>query len=717
MNQPKIDPLLQCLVIFTKINHQPFSAEALTDGLPVESGFSTPELFSLQGSKSSFSRAAKRAGFASSLVKRPLLDIPHMVLPAILVLKDRNACILLGFDETQTHAKIILPDIPDGESWIPIEALEEEYLGYSFFLKKERRPDELNASLVADHKEHWFWGTLWKSKRIYTDVVVASLVINIFVLATPLFTMNVYDRVVPNGAIDTMWVLAIGILVVYAFDMLLKFIRTYFLEIAGKKSDIIMSSLIFERVLNLQMAVRPKSIGSFANTLKEFESIRSFFTSTTVATLIDLPFVVIFLAVVYFMGGVIVAVPLLVIGLILIYSLIVKRPLQTSIESTYEASANKNAILIESLHNLETIKTLGANGHTQWQWEEATGEIAEKSLKSRMLTNSISTVTQFLVQINTVAILVVGVYLIDNMELTMGGLIATVILASRAIAPMGQVAALASQYEQTKTALSSLNDIMELPVDRPDGKQFVQRLAFEGNIEFDNVTFTYPGQRTPILKNVSLKINAGEHVGIIGRIGSGKTTIEKLILGLYYPDSGSVLIDGIDTNQIDPADLRNNIAYVPQDVALFKGTLRENIVYKTPDADDEMILKAAHVGVVDAYVNNHPLGFDMEVGERGDGLSGGQKQSIAVARAFTKESPITLMDEPSNSMDNTTERQLIQRLQPHLKDKTTLIVTHKTSLLTLVDRVVVVDNGKILLDGPKNEVLTKLGRLKGEGVS
>jgi len=714
MKQHKIDPLLQCLVIFTKINHQPFSAEALTDGLPVEEGFSTPELFSIQGAKASFSRAAKRAGFASTLVKRPLLDIPHMVLPAILALKDRDACILLGFDATQTHAKIILPDIPDGESWIPIEDLEKEYLGYSFFLKKERRPDDLNKALVADHKEHWFWGTLWKSKRIYTDVVVASLVINIFVLATPLFTMNVYDRVVPNGAIDTMWVLAIGILVVYAFDMLLKFIRTYFLEIAGKKSDIIMSSLIFERVLNLQMAVRPKSIGSFANTLREFESIRSFFTSTTVATLIDLPFVVIFLTVVYFMGGVIVAVPIAVITLILLYSLIVKRPLQKSIESTYEASANKNAILIESLHNLETIKTLGANGHTQWRWEEATGEIAEKSLKSRMITNSINTVTQFLVQINTVAILIVGVYLIDNMELTMGGLIATVILASRAIAPMGQVAALASQYEQTKTALSSLNDIMELPVDRPDGKQFVQRHQFEGNIEFDDVTFTYPGQRTPILKNISFKIKAGEHIGIIGRIGSGKTTIEKLILGLYYPDTGSVLLDGIDTNQIDPADLRNNIAYVPQDVALFQGTLRENIVYKTPDAEDDMILEAANLGVVDAYVNNHPLGFDMEVGERGDGLSGGQKQSIAVARAFTKESPIILMDEPSNSMDNTTERLMITRLTPRIKDHTTLIVTHKTSLLTLVERIMVIDNGKILLDGPKTEVLSKLGRLKGE---
>jgi ATP-binding cassette subfamily C protein LapB len=709
----KTDPLLQCLVILTKLYHQPYSAEALTDGLPVEEGYKTPELFSIHTSKAAFSRAAKRAGFTSTLVKRTLEGIPDLVLPAILVLKGRNACILLGFNEERTHAKIILPEVGEGEAWVPVKELENEYLGYSFFIKKERRCDTKAASLSADRKEHWFWGTLYKSKKIYQDVLLGSLLINLFVLATPLFTMNVYDRVVPNSAIDTMWVLAIGIVVIYLFDTLLKFIRTYFLEIAGKKSDIIMSSLIFERVLNLKMAVRPKSVGSFANTLREFESIRSFFTSTTVATLIDLPFAVIFLLVVYFIGGIVVLAPVTIIFLILLYSFVIEVPVQRSIKSTYEANAHKNAILIESLHNLETIKTLGANGHAQWRWEEATGEIASKGLRSRMLTGSISTVTQFLVQFNTVAVLIVGVYKIDAMELTMGGLIAAVILSSRAIAPMGQFAALASQYSQTKTALESLDNIMNLPVERPEGKQFVQRFGFKGDIEFQNATFSYPDQQTPALRDLSLRIKSGERVGIIGRIGSGKTTIEKLVMGLYHPESGSVLIDGIDTNQIDPADLRNNIAYVPQDVTLFQGTLRENIVYKTPDAEDEAILEAAHIGVVDSYVNRNPKGFDMEVGERGDGLSGGQKQSIAVARAFTKECPIILLDEPSNSMDTTTEKLLIRRLRKKIEGKTTIIVTHKSSLLELVDRVIVLDDGKILLDGPKEAVLTKLASLGG----
>ncbi len=700
------DPLLRCLVIFTRLYHQPFEPDALTDGLPVEEGFATPELFSLKGSKSLFSRAAKRAGFASTLVKRELTKVPDLVLPAILLLKDKNAVVLLGFDENKEYAKVILPEVSDGESWIKVSVLENEYIGYTFFLKRTRKSENINKTLKKE-SDHWFFSTLMRSKKIYFDVLVASLVINLFVLATPLFTMNVYDRVVPNGAIDTMWVMAIGIMIVYSFDLLLKFIRTYFLETAGKKSDIIMSSIIFEHVLNLKTAVKPKSVGSFANTLKEFESIRSFFTASTISTLIDIPFVFIFLLVINFIGSELVLVPLSIIVFITIYSLSIKGPLQRSIESTFEASSHKNSILIEALTNHETIKTLGAAGHTQWLWEESTGEIANKSLKSRILSTSITTVTQFLVQLNTVAILIVGVYMIDDMRITMGGLIATVILASRAVAPFGQFAALLSQYAQTKTALNSINQVMELPTDRPHGKKFVQRDILLGNIEFKDVTFTYPDEQRPTFKNFNLKINAGEKIAIIGRIGSGKTTLEKLIMGIYNADSGSVLIDGIDVNQSDPANIRNNISYVPQVVSLFKGTMKDNIVYKTPNAEDFEIIEAAKIGVLDEFINSHPKGYDLDIGEGGVGLSGGQQQCVAIARAFIKDSPIVLLDEPSNSMDNSTEKELIDRLKVKIKDKTSIIITHKTSLLELVDRVIVMEHGQIAFDGPKSEVVTR----------
>ncbi len=714
MNNPhRTDPLLECLVIFTKLHHDPYSAEALTAGLPLEDGASTPELFSLEHSKSNFSRAAKRAGLTSRLVRRELGDIHAMVLPCILVLHAKGACILEEIDRAGGRAKVIHPEVPDGETWMELDELDEHYLGFAFFLKKERNYARSRQQLVKSHERHWFWGTLLHSRSIYRDVLLASVLINLFVIAAPLFTMNVYDRVVPNNATETMWVLATGIVVVYLFDMLLKFLRTYFLEVAGKKSDIIMSSILFEQVMNLKMAYRPKSVGSFASNLREFESIRNFITSTTVATLIDLPFVVIFLVVTYYIGGAIVAVPLFVMAMILIYGLSVRKPLKESVESTYEATAAKNAVLIESLNNLEAIKTMGASGHAQYHWEETTGDIAEKSLKSRVLSSSIGTVTSFLVQFNTVAVLIVGVYMIQEMELTMGGLIASVILTSRAISPMGQVASLLSNYEQTKTALENLDNIMNLPVERPEGKRFIHRSNLEGKITFKEVTFTYPDESKSTLNGVSFTINPGERVGIIGRIGSGKSTIEKLMMNVYQPDGGSILIDDIDISQIDPADLRKQVAYVPQDVTLFRGTLRDNIVYKKPNATDEQILRASAVGLVDQFVNQHPMGYDMSVGEQGYGLSGGQKQSVTIARAFIDDVPVILLDEPSNSMDNSTEQLLINRLRSAVQGKTTIIVTHKTAMMALVDRLILIDDGRVLMDGPKQNVLAALQK-KGD---
>ncbi|BCX79005.1 type I secretion system permease/ATPase [Campylobacter sp. 19-13652] len=706
----KKDQLLECLVIFTKLHNNPYSADALTTGLPVKDGEEV-ELFSLNSKKSLFTRAAQRAGFASTLVKKSLKDISPLVLPCILMLKGKRACILQSISDDHKYATIITPDIPTGSSKIELESLEGEYIGYAYYLKREFVPDESNSNsmhLIDGGKEHWFWGTLNRSKKIYIDVLLASFIINLFVLASPLFTMNVYDRVVPNNAVETLWVLAIGVAAVYIIDLFMKFIRSYFLEMAGKKSDIIMSSLLFERVLDMQLSNRPKSIGSFAQNLKEFDTVRGFFSSVSIAAIVDLPFTVIFLLTVYFIAGYIVWVPIVIMLIILCYALFLKDPLQKSIAQTYEASAIKNGILIESLNALETIKTLGASGRAQWSWEEATGEIANRSIKSKILTSSIGTITAFLIQLNTVFVVVLGVYMIKNTELTMGGLIAAVILSSRAIAPIGQCAALMSNFEQTKAAYESLNKIMNMPVERPDGKKFVRRNKFEGKIQFKNVFFTYPESSTNSIDGISFTINPGEKVGIIGRNGSGKTTIEKLILGLYKPTDGAVLIDGIDINQIDPADLRKNIGYVPQDIVLFKGTVRENIVYRAPWVDDMQIIKAAKISGVDDFVNIHPLGFDMPVGERGDGISGGQRQSIAVARAFLLDSSIVLLDEPTNSLDSTAEAKLTRNIKDSTSNHTLILITHKMGLLELVDRLIVVDNGKIVLDGPKQVVLDKL---------
>ncbi len=699
------DPLLECLVLYTKLNRRPFSKDALLSGLPIaDKERLTPELFI---------RAAERANIIASFKQRALTDIPNLVLPCILTLKNNQACLLEKIDYETEQATIILSEAPDGRRHVALDKLNEDYLGYAVYFTEKFQQASKKENLVHANKGHWFWHTFWENKGIYRDVLIASVIINLFVLANPLFVMNVYDRIVPNNAVESLWVLAIGISVVYMFDILLKFLRSYFLEIAGKKSDVIMSSKLFEQTLGLTMANRQGSIGAFANNLKEFDSIRNFFTSGTIASLVDLPFVIIFLLVIFYIAGTIVLVPIAIIAFILIYSLLMKGPIRKSVEATYEASAQKNAVLIETLTAIETIKSLGVEAHSQWKWEQAVGEIARASLKSKMLQSSIGRMTGFLQQMSTVLVILAGVYFIKDGDMTMGGLIAAVMLSQRAIGPMGQFANLTSSYHQTKTALDSLNELMKKEIERPLEKRFIQHPVFDGSIEFVDVSFTYPGESKQALNNVSFKIEPGEKVGIIGRIGSGKSTIEKLILGFYHPDSGSILIDGIDITQLDPAELRRNINYVPQDVTLFSGDVRENIAYRAPYVEDDQILKAARLAGVDDFIKTHPSGYSLKINEGGSSLSGGQRQSIGVARALLLQSPIYLFDEPTNAMDAKTEQTMIDRLKKGTIKNTSIVVTHKMSLLQLVDRLIVMDNGKVIADGSKASVLEalKTGRI------
>ncbi|QSZ41137.1 type I secretion system permease/ATPase [Sulfurimonas aquatica] len=700
------DALLEVFVLFTKLFHKPYTKEALLSGLPIHG---SQKLFSQGSSKSLFSRVAGRAGLKSTLIKRSIEDMLSLHLPAILILSNDNVCILEKFNSDKTEAKIIYPEGDGFEQWLSVEDLEKEYLGFAYLLKKEFQYDKKNSRTLQLKQKHWFWSTLKLSIPIYRDVLWASLLINLFVLATPLFTMNVYDRVIPNNAQETLMVFTVGIIFIYILDFFLKFTRGYLLELAGKKSDIIMSSIIFEKVLDLKMSEHPASVGSFASNLKDFESVRSFFTTATMTAVIDLPFAIIFLAVIYYIGGVLVFVPLITMVLIFIYAMVIRGPLRESIESSHEASAKKNSILIETLQNIETVKSMRMSGKMQWNWEESTGEIAEKNLTSRLLSSSIPNVTNLFIQLNTVFVVVFGVYLIQEFELTMGGLIGVVILTSRTVAPMGQAAALITNYSDAKTSYTSLNDIISKEVERPAGKEFVERPKFYGKIEFKDVCFNYPGTEIPALTNVNFVINPGEKVAMIGRIGSGKSTIAKLILKLYDPTSGKILLDDIDISQIDPADLRKFISYVPQDINLFRGTIKDNIISSEQYPSVEDIIYASQVSGVEDFVKTHPLGFDMPIGERGAGLSGGQRQSVGVARALIQDSAIMIMDEPSNAMDQTTEANLLRKLSEELKDETVILITQKLSLLSMTDRVIVMHQSKVLLDGPRDEVTKQLG--------
>ncbi len=535
--------------------------------------------------------------------------------------------------------------------------------------------------------------------------MLAALLINIFTVVSPLFVMNVYDRVVPNNAEVTLWVLAIGVLIIFTFDLLLRFLRGYLIDVCGKKADIVMASSLFQHVLGIQLINKPASVGAFANNLREFETVRDFFTSATLTTLIDLPFLIIYLIFTWYIGGVIVLVPLLAIPIVLITAYLIEVPLRHNVQAALQEAAQKNAVLVEAVSGIETIKTLGAESILQHKWEQRVGRAAKLGLQSRFLSAAVINITYYVQQLVTIGTVIVGVYAIEQGSLTLGGLIACNILAGRTLAPLGQFANLLTRLQQTKAALEGLNKIMALPLERPPNKHFLQRPAFQGEIEFKNVTFQYPYQQTKALDNVSFKINKGEKVAIVGRIGSGKSTLQKLLLGLYQPQQGAIYIDGIDLTQIDPIDLRKSIGYAPQDSLLFAGNVRDNIAMAQPWADDAAILRAAKLAGVDNFVSRHPAGYNLPVGERGEGLSGGQRQAIAIARALLSNPNILLLDEPTSATDERSEQELIHQLKNYLGDKTVIVVTHKASLLALVDRLIILDNSKIALDGPKEKLL------------
>ncbi|NQY21128.1 MAG: type I secretion system permease/ATPase [Campylobacteraceae bacterium] len=699
--------LLNSLVLYTKIFSKPYSADALIHGLPIETSSAELELFSISDSKSIFSRAAFRAGLETTLIKRDIAQMLSLQLPIILILSKNNSCILEQFSDDRQKVKIIYSEGNGTQEWINTDLLENEYLGYAFLVKKKFVYSEKSSKTLKMEQKHWFWSTLKMSTSIYKDILVASLLINLFVLATPLFTMNVYDRVIPNTAIETLLVFTIGIVIVYVLDLFLKLTRSYLLEIAAKKSDIIMSSIIFEKIIDLNLSEHPNSVGSFANNIKNFESVRSFFTTATMSAIIDLPFTIIFLCLIYYIAGNIVFVPILTIFLILFYALLIKKPIRETIEKSHEASAAKNGILIESLQNIETIKTMKMAGKIQWKWEELTGEIAKVNLKSKILSSSIPTITNFFIQLNTVFVVVFGVFMIQEFELTMGGLIAAVILTSRTVAPMGQVAGLITTYEDARTSFEVINKIISKPAEKDNHQDFIEMRKIKGKIEFKNVTFKYPNSDILALDDVSFIIEEGEKVAIIGRIGSGKSTIAKLILKLYSVDKGTILIDGIDITQINSSDIRGNISYVPQEISLFNGTLKDNIISSEQHPSPEDIERASFLSGTKEFVDSHPRGYEMRIGEKGLGLSGGQKQSVGIARALLVNSKIMLMDEPSNAMDQTSEKNLLKNLESEISSKTLILVTQKLNLLSLVDRVIVMHHSKLISDDKKEKILSK----------
>ncbi|MBE7416660.1 MAG: type I secretion system permease/ATPase [Ideonella sp.] len=697
------DPLLDCMVELCRLHGVGASRASLSAGLPLTAGRLSLELVE---------RAAARAGMSARLQRLKLDAIDPLALPAILILAGNKACVLQGFSADGAQAQVLLPESGQGAVTLGRDELAARYSGVVLFVRPHFRFDQRAPLQRAERRGHWFWSAVLAQRFVYRDVLLAALLVNLFALAFPLFSMNVYDRVVPNHAVETLWALAIGVTLILLADFGLRKLRSRFVDEASARIDVELSARLMERVLGMRLENKPESVGSFASNLRGFEQVRDFIASSTVTALIDLPFAVLFVLVTLWISPWLAIPTVAVFAIIVITGYIAQHRLHELSQTTYRASAQRNATLIESLTGIETIKTQGAESVVQARWERVNTFLARINVRMRGLSSGAMYAVATLSQLASVTIILIGVYLISQRELTMGGLIASTMLAGRALQPAGQIVGLLMQYQGARTALESLDRLMANPVERPTpaegGQPFVQRREFKGEIEFRNVRFKYPGRDDVALDGVSFRVAPGERVALIGRVGSGKSTIQRLTMGLYQPTDGSVLLDGTDLRQLDPADVRRGVGCVSQDVLLFYGSLRENITLGLPYADDSAVLAAAETAGLADFVNRHPRGFDMPVGERGESLSGGQRQCVGLARALLHNAPVLLLDEPTSAMDFSTEAQITQRISAWAQHKTVLLVTHRTSLLSLVSRVIVIDGGKVVADGPRERIMEAL---------
>ncbi len=693
------DPLMECLAIVAADYGRRTTAVALSAGLPVHG--------EQMASPAAFVRAADRISMTARMVRRPLADLlasPN--LPCILVLKNNQACILKG--RRGDNAELIFPETPDQPVAIPLMDLKSRYHDYAFFVRPRAQMDGRSGPQAIEEGRDWFWSAIWRHRKIYYEVMVAAVVVNVLALASPLFTMNVYDRVIPNSAFPTLWVLATGVFIAYIFDFLLKNLRSHFVDTAGRKADNVISARIFEQMLGMKMAARPPSVGVHAANLKEFETLRDFFTSATVIALIDFPFILLFIVMIWMIAGPVAIVPAVLVPLVIGVGMMLQRPLDKVIKESMRENAFKSGLIFETLSGLETIKAQAAEGHMQRKWEELTELASSTNVKARGIAAFGVNFAVFCSNIVSVCMVVYGTYLIADGDITMGALIAAVILSGRAMAPLASVAAILTKYSQSKEALDRLNELMRSPVERSLSQTFISMPVMKGEIRFRDVVFRYPNQKTPALNNISFSIEPGDHVGVIGAVGSGKTTIERLVLNLYQPESGSVQVDGVDVRQIDPADLRRNVGVVQQTPYLFFGSVRENITLGHESVPDSAVLRAAEMAGVMDFLRDSEAGLDTQVGERGENLSGGQRQAVAIARALLYDPPMLLLDEPTASIDPGSERRLYGHLRELIKGKTILLVTHKSAVLGLVDKLILMDRGRIVAAGPRDEVIAKL---------
>jgi len=695
------DTLLESLLFLSKFHKRTASAESLIAGLAIHNTLMTPSMFQ---------KSAKKIGLIVKAVNRKLQDIDNKALPAVMILNNNKACVVLNIDMSKKEVKLIMPHVSSGEILLSLDEVNKLYTGNLFIVKPAYNfENRVDKDVEVTDTKRWFWRTMKKNLGIYKLVIIAAILINIFVIFVPLFTMNVYDRVLPNKAIDTLWVLLSGIVFVLIFDFILKLIRAYFIEQAGKRADIRMSSKIFDQLLNIKLDSKPSSTGMFVSRLQSFESVREFFTTATITAFVDLPFVILFIFIIFYVGGPIGYISIGTMLIAILFSFFMQRPIKKNILNSAKEDQIKQTVLTETVTGLEIIKSVRAQNRMRTHWEKSISQTSYYGNKTHYLSQIVTYFVGLISQLSGVLIVAGGVLLASEGEMTMGAIIAAMMLNSRVIGPVSQIAGMIIRLDRTMLSLNNIDEIMKMPVEREQNQNYLSRPNLDGNIVFKDVNFSYKDQKFDVLKNINLTIKKGEKIGIIGKIGSGKSTLAKLLLNLYEPSKGSVLVDNTDIRQIDPVDLRRSIGYVPQEPFLFMGSIKDNITIGEQYATDEQILKASKISGVHDFLGKHESGYDLIVGERGEGLSGGERQSVTLARAILSDPNILVLDEPTNMMDELSENTFKKNLATIVKDKTVIIVTHKPSLLSIVDRLIVVEDGKVVADGPKEKIIASFG--------
>ncbi|MEP1613379.1 MAG: type I secretion system permease/ATPase [Roseobacter sp.] len=700
LKEPPRDPLAFCLAEAIRLNGKDIAPEVLTGGLALPpDGRMTPELAV---------SAADQQGVRARLIRRKLIDIQENDLPVVLLLRGRDACVLTAKNKDGSYAVQRPSQASDILSIAP-DALTDAYMGHMIqFRVKPETGIKSNTSTSA--QGHWLWAALRPFWPEYAQVVLASVLINFLALAVPLFTMNVYDRVFPNAAIVTLWSLVAGVGLALVFDALLKLVRSGVIDKVGRKVDGVVSASVFRHVSNLALNAEVPPSGSLMNTLKDYEQVADFFSSQTLSNVIDLMFAVLFIALIFYIGGPLALPPAATLGFVLLMGLLILRPLRGASEQNRATGGAKTLVASESVSEIETLKAIAGHSRMQSRWERQSQDAAIAQAKSRRLATFATTITALATQGSSIGIVVIGVYLALEGQITMGAVIAAMILSGRALAPTAAVTGLFVRGSFALSTLRNLNSLMQQPSDATARARAINATNQEGAIELREVSLSYHGAPVPALKDVSIKIPAGGQVGIIGPIGAGKTSLTRVMAGLWPASEGLVLLDGLNMQQIAPDSLRRIVQMVPQEAVLFTGSLAENIAFGVPGARDEDILRAARDSGVDRIAAGHPDGFAMQIAERGRNLSGGQRQMIALARALVPQPRVLILDEPTSAMDMQSEVLFIEGVQRAIaRSPLTLIVsTHRMALMQLVKDVAVMTNGSLNHFGPRDKVLAAL---------